>query len=224
MWIKRFLFVLCLLLWYPAITLAYTVTLEDGTVLEEEAILQGKDYTQIHYGPVSVNYGSKEIESIKFKNPPVKNRLSFLSMVGIAEAAGEPTEVIIQDYLVTRRTIKHAKSISDIKSVIEPEYYSLLEKKVASGVHEMVVLELMRNLMPTSLEIVDTEINELTGRVAVKGKNDFGDMYGIITMVKSEGIWRLRTERWYSDDRPEREIVAPLTLMDEKAICKFGLL
>lgn len=211
----RKLFVyLILVLFIPSIGLADVIVFQDGTQIETKVIQESDSEARLYYEGSSLTYLKNPIEGLQLNPPVKKDTLVVPFLESIAEASVELPEVAIRAYLEAHQRIQNSWQLKDLETSLSDQYLDRLSKRVDAGANSLVVLQMIKNLSPENVEVLDTHIEEEKAQIAVRGQASLGDMYGIVTMVKEKAQWRVDQESWFSADLKDLKQRLPLIAVD----------
>jgi len=197
------------LLILPSLSSAYTVTLEDGRELINQFPKVEKSTAQLQYALFSVQYSKTQVKHVALNKSSKESMGSKLSLVSVAQAATQKPDAIINDYIEARKTIQESTRLEELKDVIMKSQYEALSQRILAGVHESVLLEMMKGLIPHNVDVYDSEISEAHATLIAMAEDRTGTLHGVITMEKENGLWKISHEKWVGDQEFDPDEVSP---------------
>ena len=173
-------------------------------------------------GALEVRYG---FSSLKFENGPTQvvkidhqtnsNDGSLFHWGKTAEASGLPDDLTIKDLEKICNAVTDATQLDDLKDVLSQRNFKVLDDKAKAGGSQYVVLAMVQAMRPYNIRIMDFNVTDGQGSLAVSGRSYFGTVSGLINLVQQDGIWKIDHENWYAGDRNYIDYIAasvnPLT-------------
>jgi hypothetical protein len=179
---------------------AESIVLKDGKSLDSQDFNKMGDYATLQYGMVTTHYGPTLVEKVVLDKQVAKPIFLDPFLSSPVEASILPEHEVIRACIATHQKIQEARTLKDLKPLISNSAYQILQAKIKSGAQEINVVQLLKEFIPNSVAVTDTEFKGEKVKMAVIGKTAKKTYAGIIEMVREEATWKLDNEVWFGED------------------------
>ncbi len=180
---------------------ADTLEFANGQSMQTEQINPQETANNFQYGIVKVNYTSTAVTNLKLGEKEEYKILSDSIFVTEAHAATTPVDQNI--FTAGQRAhdaLRSAIRFKDVEPFISKDaYQALLTQKRNSNGKELMILQLLKNSIPSSVEIIQTQVKGDLAWAVARGKMNGQSFWGILALSNEEGNWKLIEETWYGN-------------------------
>jgi hypothetical protein len=173
------------------------------------------DTLEVRYGFSILKFNNGPSEEVKIDHQANSKDGSLFIWGKTAEASSLPGDLTIKDLEKICNAVNGAGRLDDLKDVLSQKNFQLLGEKVKAGSSQYVVLAMVQAMRPYNISIMDFNIGDDQGSLAVRGRSYFGPVGGLIRLVKEDGAWKIDNENWYAGGRDSIDYIAasvnPLT-------------
>lgn len=157
------------------------------------------------YGPVSISTSAFPVDFLELDLPESdqlagETLMDKMSLVGVAEAAMDPAEVIITNFMTQYGRLKESVSLDEVRTVMTQDAMAGLEEKLAAGVQEIMIVEMLKSMFPDmELEVYDAAVTPNEAVLAVRDARQRKDIQGVIVLRQESGSWKIQQAQWLED-------------------------
>ena len=191
---------------------ADTIELANGLTLKTEQVKAEENLNSFQYGLVKVNTTYSPIKNLKLDSEEKYKLLPESLFVSDAHASLPSIDENI--FTVGRRAheaLRSAIRFEDVRPFISNDAYQNLIAKRNEGSKEMLVLQLLRTSIPEEIEIIQTKIKGDLAWVVARGKMHGQLFWGILSLTRENGDWKLAEETWYGNNQYQPIMVKNMT-------------
>lgn len=163
---------------------------------------------EVRYGFSNLRFNNGPAEIVKIDHQARFKNGNLFSLEKSAEASGLPAGMTVKDFEDICNAVNGASQLDDLKSVLSQNYFQLLDDKRKAGTSQYVVLAMVQAMRPYNISIMDFNIADDQGSLAVRGRSYFGSISGLMTLVKQEGVWKIDHENWYAGGKDSIDYIA----------------
>lgn len=213
---RKYLFLLMTLLSANPKAFADTLEFANGKSMQTEQINPQETANNFQFGMVKINYTSAAVTSLKLGEKEGYKILPDSIFVTEAHAAATPLDQsVFNAGQRAHEALRSAIRFKDVEQYISKNaYQELLTQKHNSNGKELMILQLLKASLPSHIEIIQTQMKGDLAWVVARGKMNGQDFWGILSLVKEEGNWKLVEETWYGNQSKPVIITASRTAND----------